>query len=100
MTPAEVLEAAANLIDEYGWGQGWHERSPLVGLCALGAISMVEGCHGGAAEILHATVGGHVHHWNDAPGRTAADVTSTMRATAAVLRAQEAQEPVCETEVV
>jgi hypothetical protein len=103
MTPAEVLEKAADVIDERG-----HCKGKLIDssgrVCITGAICFAINGYaggrpvGGITQYLHAVIGRDVISWNDAPERTAAEVTSTMRAVAAVLRAQEAQEPVRETE--
>jgi hypothetical protein len=50
----------------------------------------------GAAKALHEMIGGQIIDWNNATGRTAAEVTSTMRACAALLRARERMEPVAQ----
>lgn len=107
MTPAEVLERSADLIDQVGWAQGSFEVFDPLHLrprvCAIGAMRTVIGVRGdimsahqsppeffGAVTALRQAIGTHlVAAWNDAPTTTKRTVTSTMRSAAAKLRAQE-----------
>ncbi len=109
MTPAEILEKAADVIDKRGHCKGMLVNNKQQ-VCAVGAmlvaltgsalgcgIPQIWACAGGkeACDALETAIGvGDFGFWNDHPNRTAAEVTSTMRATAAVLRAQEAKSAV------
>jgi hypothetical protein len=110
LTPAEILDRAADVIDERGHCKGTLENSRRA-VCANGAILVAY--HGvpdwpgdlgapehntllGAIRSLAAAVDASaivlewgVPDWNNAPERTAAEVTSTMRAVALTLRAQQ-----------
>jgi hypothetical protein len=118
VSPAEVLEGAADLIDERG-----HCKETLrkyTGeMCAQGAIlcayrgvadwpagmpmkDMVEAVKFLQAEhplLVAALVplqranGEYTSRWNNAPERTQDEVTSTLRAVAMSLRAQEQSAP-------
>jgi hypothetical protein len=119
MTAAEILQKAADVIDQRGWHQGdAYDHSALrtgttldaCPVCTLGAINVVVngdpagwGVHGGiadqAAQAFAAHLGmatnfdpnsehsvtGVVGNWNDAPGRTATEVTTALRECAAEL---------------
>lgn len=114
---AEILEKAAEIIDEFGWiqGQGGHEA---VGYCAAGALHRATRCSNSHAlrsawpswmcMDIHEVVTDHLAReggwstqcndelsggrslvlYNDTPGRTAADVTTAFRKTALTLREQ------------
>lgn len=47
--PADVLEAAADLLETDGWTQGktrrWNEDGDIIGYCAIGAIQQVTGVY-------------------------------------------------------
>lgn len=102
-----MLEAAARLVERSGWVQGWHRREDRY--CAFGAILEASGyvrwdrCHcpdgDYAAEIppgmdalllrmAHTAMGLpesiSVPAWNDAAGRTAAEVVNRLRMAADV----------------
>lgn len=108
--PAEVLEAAADLIEGGGW---WHrdadgsvvtvnQRAGCPTNCALTAISRVTNFDTRASVAALSVLARHVRPttrrhkvnevsygvqcWNDAPGRTQAEVVETMRAVAASTR--------------
>lgn len=106
-TPADVLRAAADLIEPEGaWTQGHYWASPTLDssdmeepskvpddafcFCALGAIARAadeepdHACGHPAAEALKREVG-PVHIWNDAPERTQAEVVAKLREVAAKL---------------
>lgn len=107
MNPAEVLERAADAIDKYGHTK--HELGAVGSpMCLLGAINFVatgnpqdntemypkgDGWH--ACNQLRDTLSMSQNSalfglilWNNAYERTAAEVTSTMRAAAASWRMQ------------
>lgn len=109
MKTSEVLNKAADLIEERGWTQGplgWDATGPL---CALGGIGAALDCRtigdtycmwelaetpevAAVADYLGVAVGpegGGVYNWNDAPGRTAAEVVEVLRAAAIVEAAKE-----------
>jgi hypothetical protein len=84
---ADVLNGAADLIERDGWCQSRYlletgER------CADGAIAVAgNGHHGGVRSVarlaLRSAIGGEsVVIWNDAPGRTKAEVVAALRAAA------------------
>ena len=91
MTPRDTLNKAADLIDARGWHQGGY-CGPDGGVCCLAAVDIVSR-HAllvvtEAAELLCRRVGApdpaglprnKVVAWNDAPGRTQAEVTSMLR---------------------
>ncbi|MGW0837092.1 DUF6197 family protein [Streptomyces prunicolor] len=106
---ADILDKAADHIDTVGWFQGslyndfTDPDKPLAAcqVCALGAINMA--LHGTpqfplrgheiryeaheVAELLKSRIGDdELAEWNDAEGRTQAEVTALMRETAAELR--------------
>ena len=90
MTPRDVLLAAADHIEAHGWVQGkWgHKGEPC---CAEGAIVAVLDGNGGivfgelgplsaaAKQMLRNALGKAIPAWNDAPGRTAAEVVAALR---------------------
>lgn len=103
MTPAEILDRAAIVIDYQGWTQGLFQDFDGK-VCAIGAMRMGAGLYAdprrehlhvephelieAKCAMCHAVKRFHVHHWNDEPGRTKGEVTSMLRAVAATLRAR------------
>lgn len=106
-TVAEVLEAAASLIEPEGaWTQGayyrdangreiYADRREAACFCALGAIRIAGDYDASglpdlnpAAQVLEGVLdtGVGIHEWNDAPGRTQAEVVAKLREAAAVAR--------------
>ncbi len=104
MTAPEVLEAAADLLEKPGaWTQGAHARNAagapmLVGSrpdavcwCALGALDRMAPTN----DLWDATVQamkevvGHVADFNDATGRTQAEVVAALRQAARQSRGGE-----------
>jgi hypothetical protein len=95
MNVADILEKAAEIIDECG-----HCKDTLVNshgaLCAVGAIGRASANYPDEAveylqDFLCRQSGDRyslVVPWNDRPERTHEEVTSTMRAAAALWRAQ------------
>ena len=106
---ADALDRAADHIESVGWWQGAlydHEQAvskPLseCAVCALGALNVA--LHGtplfsmglrsdeltahDIAEYVERSLGGvELAGWNDDPGRTQDDVTTTLRRTANELR--------------
>ena len=98
MTPDQVLDRAADVIDELGHAKGFYQNQVTGAVCALGALNIAK--HGSiwftepneAKRVLGMAVGGRISEWNDAHERTKDEVTSTMRAVAATLRAQRGSE--------
>lgn len=113
MRTSEVLDLAADTIQERGWthvgedwGGGWkvdvwgRDGGPV---CIEGAIGAVIGCNpafmcesvnncpAGIAvkEYLGIAPWATLYDFNDEPGRTAEEVIEVLRATAAVERAKE-----------
>jgi len=110
--PADVLEAAADLLESKGWQQGAFDNAvnpdDSTAFCALGAIRAVTGyslakrnyIRDGdyalyreryrytlqASVALGAKVGLDVPAWNDRPGRTAEEVIDVMKHVAKDLR--------------
>jgi hypothetical protein len=110
--PADILEAAADLLESKGWKQGEFmnaiDPDDATRFCALGAIRVVTGYSMAAKEYrqagdyatyrerhrhsmeaclaLAAKVGQDVPTWNDRPGRTADQVIDVMKHAAKDLR--------------
>ena len=93
LTPADVLDRAADLIEEKGWCQ--HRYKGYFGAyCALGAIneinygnpSGVVGTKAEAEVLLEGKLGLDVARWNDAWEQTAEAVIDTLRDVARGLR--------------
>ncbi len=104
---AEILDRAAALIDERGWGQDTGPQRKLkgeTGICALEAVAYASGANSvylpsGIAQVainhlvryLRPTLDKLpveiVYGWNDNIAVDAGEVTSTMRAVAVSLRA-------------
>lgn len=95
---SEVLHLAADAIERDGW---WHPdrlaRGKAQPLCASNAIVKAAGvpycgAHVALVAYLSGTAAGPVRtifDWNDAPGRTAAEVIEVLRATAAIEASRE-----------
>ena len=88
MTPAEIMDGAANLIEQTGWTQGalardvdgWpiHEdQSRAVCFCATGAISRTRINEWDITVLPFLPQ--PLTKWNDAPGRTKAEVLAALR---------------------
>lgn len=93
-SPAEVLEAAADLLENPGaWTQGAHARNAagapmLLGSrldavcwCALGALDRVSPTNAlwdASVQALKGVVG-HIPGFNDAANRTQAEVVAALR---------------------
>jgi hypothetical protein len=85
--PDPVLLRAAEIVRERGLCQGpWRTSGPV---CAAGAVgeaggdlglsrSMMEARLLKFAQALGGSSAGDVHDWNDAPGRTAAEVAEAL----------------------
>lgn len=85
----DILLKAAGIVDEmwcqyrtYMYGEG----DKIVGVCAWGALMLVEEIldvsHEASQEayrIFSEHVGGNIIGWNDTPGRTADEVSAAMR---------------------
>jgi hypothetical protein len=94
MNTADILERAADLIEPKGaWMQGglrrFHDDRPIC-WCAVGAIYHVAKTPDEALTVrgaLGALLDQSVPEWNDAPGRTQAEVVAKLREAAALARA-------------
>ena len=95
-TVAEVLEAAASLIEPEGrWARGVYEE-PKDGECAfcmvgaslnvLGISYLDQEAPSFGPGILGFKTWTQAMEWNDAPGRTQAEVVAKLREAAAVAR--------------
>jgi hypothetical protein len=88
---AAVLDRAADLIEERGWIQG--RCKDETGICALHAIDLAtpddddDEMYWHTSEAVWQRVGWNITGWNDAPGRTAAEVIAALRAAAESERA-------------
>jgi hypothetical protein len=112
MKTSEVLDLAADLIEERGWvqGTGWEGSGAL---CLEGGIAAAAGtqrwsngmvntvalhqCPAYIAVAEHLNRDAVLWQWNDAEGRTAEEVITVLRAASAVASAKEAsveREPV------
>ena len=102
MDVAETLDAAADYIEKNGWCQHMFVAGERT--CVLGAIVRTRDLPIAAPErlgtgtaiaiapvtdALRRAVGDGVWEWNDAPGRTAAEVIAMLRAAACTERARE-----------
>ncbi len=110
LTTSQVLNKAADLIEERGWRRGPGMQIDSVGLCLEQAVSAAAGniiagsyaylqaipCAAGHALIEH--LGNNQPYiWNDEPGRTASEVIEVLRATALIEAAREEQDAAWET---
>lgn len=84
MTPADVLDAAADLLDRDGWCQGTGHM-PSGQRCVENALDSIDPFSSDPSRALYRVVG-PVVTWNDTPGRTQEEVTSTLRRVARELR--------------
>jgi hypothetical protein len=106
MKPSEVLAKAADLIEPEGaWRQGYYARDgagrdcdahdpSAICWCAVGSIERsVPICNyddlDEAERFLTRALGGaYVPHWNDAKGRTQAEVVSALRKASELAKAE------------
>jgi hypothetical protein len=85
-TTRDVLLHAALLIEERGWNQGSYQQDGR--LCLLGAINLAQTGRHDKWNDMEATLAVRgvlptsCGDWNDAPGRTAAEVIAALRAAA------------------
>ena len=95
MTPAEIMDGAADLIERTGWTQAVDARDANGGEVDIDSPRAVCFCMG--AALFSASKGPlppescrlfeqPVHTWNDAPGRTKAEVLAALRDGAAKWR--------------
>jgi hypothetical protein len=104
MSIADVLERAADLIEPEGawtqheWALGANGEEdpigPAVCWCAWGAIYEASGrdwtpVANQAVQAVQAHLDAEIQQWNDAPGRTQAEVVASLREAAAKARQQE-----------
>ncbi len=104
VTEADVLNRAADLLEEFGWLQlkmcpeGWNALGRTQGpFCLVGAITRARLDFGGdmfndgvgvslteqAAKLVDPDSDGHPDFWNDSPDRTKEEVISALREAAA-----------------
>ncbi len=87
---ADLLDAAANLLEQEGWCQGRIQTRDGK-RCAFAAIYSVPAepwLRPVACEALH-SITGAIDTWNDTFGQTAENVIATFRTVAADLREGE-----------
>lgn len=71
LTPDEMMDRAADLIDEYGWGRGQFHNPETGALCLAGAlrrVSALSRSHSVLDEIhrsMHVHLGTYITVWND-----------------------------------
>lgn len=107
MNTADILDRAADLIEERGWHQGWYVND-CGQLCIRGAMLVAVGIeppqkdmpwpdHSGeanaswqeATDEMDEYLDDLAERWNDAPERTKEEVVSTLRAAAQAARAEQ-----------
>lgn len=98
MTPNEVLFDAARHLEVHGWLQGiaGESRKPCCLIGATVAVDPLGEARTEAQAILRDHLGvrsGGLAQWNDAPGRTAAEVIAALRAAAQRRRPSHAFTP-------
>lgn len=90
---ADVLEAAADYIEEHGWCQGHYWDGTDAGaVCIQGALSAIPGRIHTANRAL-AREDGVVTRWNDTPGREQWEVDQLLRTTAKKIRHGDLEVP-------
>ena len=126
MNTSEVLNRAADVIEERGWTQGGDSNDQPWdgpnGVCLEGGIAaaagldrrfggfpdLYNGCPAYEAVVSHlglnpmpkrggAPIMDAVWQWNDKPGRTASEVIEVLRACAVIEAAREEQDAAWET---
>lgn len=103
MNTSEVLSRAADRVERHGWWSTHCSPKTTYELCAYQAIRNTHMESLIPVDVFARAVGtDHVHNdyagtarfvigWNDAPGRTAAEVIAMLRAVAATEKAREAR---------
>lgn len=88
MSPAEILEGAADLIERDGWCQG-HAMNDAGEMCLMQALVFTAS---GMCEfhklrrILGHAIDEPIVEWNDRPGRTKEEVITALREAAKMAR--------------
>lgn len=88
---AQVLEDAADHIEQKGWCQGEYEADGGA-VCAVGALDYATGVSargwlfGPAHRVFQRRLGLHIENWNDAPERTAHEVIDELKLAAKDIR--------------
>lgn len=93
-TEADVLERAADLLEEFGWCQGYMGSKRDGQFCSLGALIEATNDLGGDFGAVRralgyedaGSMGRHIARWNDDAGRTKAEVVAKLREAAARAR--------------
>ena len=92
MNTSEVLNTAADLIEERGWHQGGDGFGPDGQLCVINALYTAgrKDWHEAWERTKeHVGIQYALDEWNDAEGRTAVEVVAVLRAAALVEAAKE-----------
>jgi hypothetical protein len=113
MKTSEVLDRAADLIEERGWGSGPTSVMGVGGACLIGAmyaasndgafaddecapyVWIAKSDPGLSAFHYLRHLDGYIYrpadlwHWNDTPGRTASEVVEVLRACAVIEASRE-----------
>jgi hypothetical protein len=101
VTPADILEEGAALIETHGWSQGESiakdGNNKITGVCLHGACYVAAKLDAtyianirsfeGALHAVRSNLGGvEPYRWNDTEGRTAVEVVEKMKQVAKDLR--------------
>lgn len=99
MKTSEVLRKAGDVLRERGWHQGQFE-SPCGAVCVFGAVNVAITSDPGdgslsrePVDMIRRILKRWPPNWNDAPGRTAAEVLATLDAAYVVALQEEGDDP-------
>ena len=96
VTAADVLERAADLLEEFGWCQGQFGSKGYGSFCAIGAIfeASVDLSNRNFSALAAplgykdgSDLGASLSRWNDREGRTKEEVVALLRSGAEAARA-------------
>lgn len=95
MRTSDVLRKAGDVLRERGWCAGYME-GPSGGHCAYGAIAVANDSTPDArnpGDVELEDIVGDVFGFNDAPGRTAAEVMHALDAAYVLALQEEGEDP-------